>query len=223
MTSIFERALGRDFRRLHPRLQERFGFSSADGIACVGTGTMDTVWHGRGFTRPFLALGARRNILVRQTGRDIPFTIQNYAYPDSFGRETMTFTRTFHFDKPQRWDATMIHSAERGTIVDYLGTHQHIAVDLHLSVDERGALLIRSGEQRLHEGPLNARIPNLVTGTARLRESFDDEIGRFRIEVAVINRWFGPLFGYRGTFTAGYPACDTVPTSVQPLREQLRI
>lgn len=56
-----------------------------------------------------------------------------------------------------------------------------------------------------------------------MRESYDEQIDRFRIEVAVTNRWFGPLFGYRGTFTATYPACDTVPTSVQPLREQLRI
>lgn len=135
----------------------------------------------------------------------------------------MTFTRTFHLGTPQRWDATMIHSPERGTIVDYLGTHQHIAVDLHLSVDERGALLIRSGEQRLHEGPLNLRIPPMVTGAAQVRESFDEEIGRFRIEVAVLNRWFGPLFGYRGTFDVVYPSCDTVPAAVQPRREQLRI
>lgn len=222
MTSIFEHALGADFRRLHPRLRERFGFASADGIACVGIGIMDTVWHGRGFTRPFLAMGARRNVLVRQAGQAIPFTIANYAYADSFGRETMTFSRTFHFGTPQHWDATMIHSAERGTIVDYLGTHQHIAVDLHPTVDENGSLLISSGEQRLHEGPLALRIPGLVTGQARLRESYDERIGKFRIEVAVTNRWFGPLFGYRGTFDVDYPACDMVPVAVQPVREQLR-
>lgn len=117
----------------------------------------------------------------------------------------------------------MIHSPERGTVVDYLGTHQHIAVDLHPSVDEHGALLIRSGEQRLHEGPVNLRIPPTLTGVAQVRESYDEELGRFRIEVAVINRWFGPLFGYRGTFDVAYPACDTVPATVTPLREQLRI
>lgn len=221
MRSIFEQALGADFRRLHPRLRERFGFSSADGIACVGTGAMDTVWHGRGFTRPFLALDARRNILVREAGQGIPFTIANYAYPDSFGRETVTFSRTFHFGTPQHWDATMIHSAERGTIVDYLGTHQHIAADLHLRVDD-GALLIRSGAQRIHEGPLALPVPPLVTGQARVRECYDERIGMFRIEVAVTNRWFGPLFGYRGTFSTTYPACATVPTVVRPLREQLR-
>lgn len=43
MTSIFGRALGADFARLHPRLRERFGFASTDGIACIGVGVMDTV------------------------------------------------------------------------------------------------------------------------------------------------------------------------------------
>ncbi len=223
MTSIFQRALGDDFDRLHPQLRRRFGFSGADGIACVGTGTMDRVWRGRGFTRPFLWLGARRHILLAGSGRDVPFTIRNYAYVDSLGRETVTFVRTFAFGRPQRWDATMIYSPERGTVVDYLGTHQHIAVDLHLSVDSGGALLIRSGEQRFHEGPVHFRIPELVTGTAEVRESYDDELGRFRVDVEVTNHRFGPLFGYRGTFTCSYPEDDPVPAEIRPVREQARV
>lgn len=222
MTSIFQRALGRDFDRLHPQLRRRFGVSAEGGVACVGTGTMDRVWHGRGFTRPFLWLGAKRHILLPGHGGDIPFTIENYPYRDSLGRETVTFVRTFTFDRPQRWDATMIYSPERGCVVDYLGTHQHVAVDLHLSVDERGGLLIRSGEQRFHEGPLHFRIPMLVTGTAEVRESFDDELGRFRIDVEVTNHRFGPLFGYHGTFACSYPESGAVPDAVRPVREQAR-
>jgi hypothetical protein len=223
MTSIFQRALGADFDRLHPQLQRRFGFASTNGIACVGTGRMERVWHRRGFTRPFLWLGAKRHILLSGHGSDIPFTIKNYAYRDSLGRETMTFVRTFAFDIAQRWDATMIYSPELGTIVDYLGTHQHVAVALHLSVDERGGLLIRSGEQRLHEGPVHVRIPRLVTGTAEVRESYDEDLGRFRINVQVINHRFGPLFGYRGTFTCSYPEGKLVPGAVKPTREQTRV
>ena len=223
MTSIFQRALGGDFDRLHPQLRRRFGFASADGIACVGTGRMDRVWHGRGLTRPFLWLGAKRHILLPGHGSDIPFTIENYPYRDSLGREAVTFVRTFTFDRARRWDATMIYSPERGCIVDYLGTHQHVAVDLHLSVDERGGLLIRSGEQRLHEGPLHSRIPGLVTGTAQVRESYDDDLGRFQVIVEVTNHRFGPLFGYHGTFTCSYPEGGAVPDAVKPVREQVRV
>jgi hypothetical protein len=219
MTSIFQRALGADFDRLHPQLQRRFGFSAADGLACIGNGTMERVWRGRGFTRPFLALGAKRNILLPAVGTGVPFRIENYAYRDSLGRETVTFVRTFWFASPRRWDAAMIYSPERGTIVDYLGTHQHVSVDLHLSVDDRGSLVICSGEQRLHEGPLNFRIPRLVTGVAEVRESYDDDLDRFRIQVAVTNHRFGPLFGYHGTFTATYSEGNAVPDVVKPTRE----
>jgi hypothetical protein len=219
MSSIFARALGSDFDRLHPQLRRRFGVSTGSGVACVGNGVMERVWHGRGFTRPFLALGAMRNILVPTAGRRVPFTIENYAYVDSLGRETVTFARTFWFDRPRQWNATMIYSEERGTIVDYLGSHQHLAVDLHLSVDAEGALLIRSGEQRLHEGRLHVRVPPLVSGTARLREAYDDATGRFTIRVDVTNHRFGPLFGYHGTFTATYPDAAYTPASIRPVRE----
>ena len=219
MTSIFRHALGRDFDRLHPQLQRRFGFSSQDGIACVGHGTMERVWRGRGFTRPFLAVGARRHILLRGTGRDIPFTIENYAYLDSFGRETVTFARTFWIDAAQHWDATMIFSPERSAIIDYLGTHQHLAVDLHLSVDERGGLLISSGEQRFRERGMRLVVPRLITGAAHVREWYDDDLDRFRIEVIVTNHRFGPLFGYHGSFVTTYPDAVTVPASVKPVRE----
>ncbi|HJP76706.1 MAG TPA: DUF4166 domain-containing protein [Pseudonocardiaceae bacterium] len=74
----------------------------------------------------------------------------------------------------------------------------------------------------------SSNVPSARTRTAaptprQPAHSADAHRGRFRIEVAVINRWFGPLFGYRGTFDVVYPACDTVPATVVPLREQLRI
>jgi hypothetical protein len=45
------------------------GYEGSIAHAVIGVGAMDTVWHGRGFVRPFLALGARRNILVRERAR----------------------------------------------------------------------------------------------------------------------------------------------------------
>jgi hypothetical protein len=67
-------------------------------------------------------------------GTDIPFTIENYAYVDPLGRETVSWVRTFSTKKTRRFDAYMIYSEERGCIVDYLGTHQHLAVDIEVSV-----------------------------------------------------------------------------------------
>lgn len=225
MSSIYQDALGDDFRRLHPRMQWRFGFSSADRTCQIGTGTMDEVWRGPWWTVPFLLLGSTRRVLFPSRGCDVPFTISNYAYVDRFGRETVTWSRRFTFPKRQRtFDATMVHSEERGTIIDYLGTHQHLAVDILCSVDEAGAMCIRTGEQRFYEGPIRFRFPLALSGEADVREWWDEDAECFRIEVHVANRLLGPLFGYRGSFTVTESPCSDadVPADVRPVREEVR-
>lgn len=223
MNPVFRTALGADFDRLHPELQRRFDLDGDTHLGCVGSGVMDRIWRGAAFTRPFLYLGTFRHVLFPETGTDVPFTIENYAYSDSFGRPTLSFVRTFQLapGRRRRFDATMVWSARRGVLVDYLGTHQHLAVDLHLEVDPTGALTIRSGGYRWRNG---LRCPSLITGAARLREWYDDRAGRFRIEVTVTNRQFGPLFGYSGSFTVRYlrPDCALVPAAAYPVRENLR-
>ncbi|HMS03478.1 MAG TPA: DUF4166 domain-containing protein [Gemmatimonadaceae bacterium] len=224
MTSIYQRALGSDFARLHPQIQRRFGFSSEDGIASIGRGVMEEVWKGAPVTVPFLYLGTWRRIMFPETGRDIPFTIENYAYRDRFGRETVTWLRTFASRRTRRFDAYMVYSAERGCIVDYLGTHQHLAVDIELRVDEQGGLCLRSGEQRFHEGPLSFRFPMAFSGVANVREWYDDRAACFRIEVDVRNARWGRLFGYRGQFQAEWldVADAGVPSHARPRREERR-
>ncbi|WP_436531184.1 DUF4166 domain-containing protein [Actinoplanes sp. HUAS TT8] len=219
MTSVFEQALGDDFDRLHPRLQRRFGVDGTRDQGCIGTGTMDKVWRGGAFTAPFLHLGTLRHVLFPETGTDIPFTIENYAYGDTYGRPTLTFVRTFQVrpHRRRRFDATMVYHPDRDVIVDYLGTTQHLAVDLDVSTDERGGLRIRSGSQVFRGG---VRCPGLLLGDAEVREWWDERAGRFNIQVTVRNRRFGPLFGYHGSFTATYVGAGApVPAAVRPLRE----
>ena len=224
MTSIYQEILGPEFSRLHPQIQKRFGFSSGDGVASIGTGVMEELWHGRFYTLPFLYLGTWRRIMFPERGVNVPFTIENYAYRDRFGRETVTWIRTFQTHHPRRFDAYMIHSRERGKIVDYLGTHEHLAVDLDLSVDERGGLRLRSGEQRFYEGPAAFRFPQLFTGIADVCEWYDDATGKFRIDVRVTNRVWGPLFGYRGAFSVEWKTVqpEEIPAGIKPRREERR-
>jgi hypothetical protein len=225
MSSIYRDVLGAEFDRLHPKMQWRFGFSSADGTCQIGTGVMDEVWRGPWWTLPFLLLGSARRVLFPSRGRSVPFTIANYAYVDRFGRETVTWSRRFEFPRRARpFDATMIHSTSRDTIVDYLGTHQHLAVDLHCHVDGRGAMCLRSGEQRFYEGPISFRFPLVFSGIANVTEWWDEDAERFGIEVHVANKILGPLFGYRGSFTvAEHPCTDAdIPVDVRPRREEPR-
>ncbi len=72
MRSIYEQALGEKFKLLHPRMQERFGFSSMDGRASIGKGTMDEIWRGKFFTLPFLYAGSWRRIMFSGAGDGDP-------------------------------------------------------------------------------------------------------------------------------------------------------
>lgn len=224
MNSIYQRVLGSDFARLHPQIQRRFGFSSADGIAFKGSGVMDTLWHGRFYTLPFLYLGAWRRIMFPEHGTNVPFTLENYAYIDSFGRETVTWIRKFKTTRDRRFDATMVYSQKRGCIVDYLGSHQHLAVDIEISPSSNGGLHLRSGAQRFYEGIIGFSFPMVFSGVADVREWYDDRSNRFQIEVNVKNKVWGPLFGYTGSFAGDWLACSSegVPADVKPLREERR-
>jgi len=224
MTSIYQRVLGADFSRLHPQIQRRFGFSSADGVAAIGQGVMEEIWKGRWYTEPFLRLGSVRNIMFPETGRTVPFTIENYAFVDRFGRETVSWIRTFAGRKTRRFDAYMIYSHERRRIVDYLGSHEHLAVDIDLAVDHQGGLRLRSGAQRLYEGVIGFNFPMVLSGIADVREWYDDAAQCFRIVVDVHNKRWGTLFGYRGHFNISWQPvlAGEVPRHILPQRQELR-
>ena len=222
MTSIFERALGDDFDRLHPMMKRRFGVGLDSAEACVGRGVMTTIRRGPWWTIPFLQIGRLRNILIPDIGADVPFVIENYPYRDPLGRETVTFVREYRIGAHRRrFDATMILDQDR--IVDYLGTHQHLAVDLQLSVDAGGGLLLTSGAQRFYEGLIGFRFPMLFSGQARLREHFDDADQRFHVDLEVHNRWFGFLFGYRGSFECEWMPATDAPERLKPRRHEARV
>lgn len=226
MTSIFALALGEDFHRLHPMLQRRFGVDTEAGYACVGRGVFSEVRRGAWWTVPFLRLGAYRNILFPDQGENIPFTIENYPYIDGFGRPTVTFVRTLELSpaKQRRFDATMVYSPATGRIIDYLGTHQHLATDLDLEVLPDGSLHLQTTDQRFYEGPLGFTFPAAFTGTADLYEGYDDTRGVFTIQMQVRNPVLGFLFGYRGEFSCTFPAvsAEGTPRRLKPVREEGR-
>ena len=224
MISIYQRALGSDFSKLHPEIQRRFSLTSEAGVAAVGTGVMDRVWHGAPYTLPFLYVGTWRSIMFPEQGKDVPFSIQNYAYKDPLGRETVTWVRTFRTSRIRRFDAYMIYSEARNCIVDFLGTHQHLAVDIELSVAPNGGLRLHSGEQRFYEGPIAFKFPLIFSGIANVCEWYDDQQKCFRIEVAASNRTWGKLFGYSGRFQVEWQtsSAESVPHAILPRRVESR-
>ncbi|MGG4033036.1 DUF4166 domain-containing protein [Paenibacillus cisolokensis] len=225
MKSIYEIALGSDFSRLHPRIRQRFSLHSQTETAAVGRGVMTRMWYAKQVAFPFLHAGASRHLMFPQGGKQIPFAIENYAYRDKFGRETVAWIRTFRFpNRIRRFDATMIFSEQRGCIVDYMGTHQHLAVDLDIGVADNGGIRIRSGEQRFYEKWLQFRFPLAFSGIAEVCEWYDDKSGQYRIDVDVRNRWIGRIFGYSGVFEVEYFPLkpEWIPLDARPVREERR-
>ena len=125
---------------------------------------------------------------------------------------------------PRRFDAYMIHSEKRQCIVDYLGTHQHLAVDIDIKVDRNGGLRLRSGAQRFYEGIIGFSFPMIFSGTADVCEWYDDAQRCFRIEVNVSNRTWGRLFGYKGHFQVKWHSVlpKDIPPEVLPQRVEKR-
>jgi len=202
-------------------MQRRFGVGLDSGEACVGRGAMASIRRGPWWTIPFLQIGRLRNILIPDVGTEIPFVIENFPYEDPLGRETVTFVREYSIgSKHRRFDATMV--LHRGRIVDYLGTHQHLAVDLDLQVDDHGGLVLTSDTQRFYEGPIAFRFPMIFSGRARLHEYFDDADESFHIDLEVHNERFGFLFGYRGAFRCEWIPARDAPARLKPRRHESR-
>lgn len=223
MTSIYRRVLGSDFAKLHPETQRRFSLCSTGENASIGRGVMSSIWRGAFYTLPFLYVGTWRRIMFPEVGVNIPFTIENFAYLDSFGRETVSWVRTFESRRTRRFDAYMIYSESRRKIIDYLGSHQHLAVEIDLRVDEFGALCLRSSAQRFYEGALGFTFPMALSGIAQVREWYDTGTGLHKISVDVRNKRWGPLFGYNGVFSVEYPEnVREVPSHILPRREERR-
>lgn len=221
---ILRRTLGDAFDRIHPRIRAQYSLTSRDNAAWIGRGIMEEMRPGRFYTRPFLRIGALRRVMFPETGQNVPFTIANYAYVDSFGRETLTWTRRFEMPAERRFDETLIYSEKRGSLLVYAGTHQHLAVELAVTVDPDGSLCFRTAAQRIYEGRVAFRMPLLFSGVADVRESYNEARSRFEIDVKIENRVFGPIFGYRGWFHLERVSCtpEKIPAGVRPVREERR-
>ena len=223
--SIVHRALGPDYERLHPKIRDQYGISSESDAAYVGKGIMEEIWRGRWYIVPFLYVGSLRRILFPETGKDIPFEISDYAYQDGFGRETVTWKRSFFFPSRERkFDEFFVFSEKRGMPILYAGTHQHLSVDLHFKVDDDGSMIVTTGKQRLFVGPLTIPFPRFFSGDAYVRESYNEEKEHFEVDVSIANPFWGKILGYRGWFDLERISCarHEIPDGTIPVRENRR-
>lgn len=206
MTSVVRTALGPAFEDLHPKVRWRFDLSSGDNRCQLGVGVMEEMRHSALIPPPVLWLGARRALFPAGNGTDVPFTIANYAYVDSVGRETLAFVRRFSFvGALQAMNSVMMtptSAAEPGLALDYLGSSSDMIVRTRCRV-ENGGLLLESEGPRVR----GVMVPQVASASTTAREWWDESESRHRIQVDVTSRLLGTLFHYRGWFTAEERPC----------------
>ncbi|MGB6049946.1 MAG: DUF4166 domain-containing protein [Rhodococcus sp. (in: high G+C Gram-positive bacteria)] len=225
MTSVVRAALGPAFEDLHPKVQWRFGLSSADSACQLGVGVMEEMTHSALVPPPVLWLGGRRGLFPAGKATDVPFTVANYAYVDDIGRETLSFVRRFSFvGKAQGMNSVMVTPARTSgrsapasdVALDYLGYHSDMVVQTRCSVESDGALLLESGPPRV----LGVRIPQIASALTTAREWWDEEQQRHRIRIDVTSPILGTLFHYHGWFTAEERPCgpSDIPEGAKPTK-----
>jgi hypothetical protein len=205
-TPIYERALGSDFARLQPELQEYFSLAPGSGRYGVGEGIFDVVGCRQRWLRPLLRLTGGEEAFFPEYGERIPFRIENHAHLDPFGRSSLTARREIHFPGRTRLfhDTTSFdESGSKPGLVDYVGRYRRLATDLNLSVTSDGRLRGVSEASRLFLGPVRIPLPPALDVKAFAEQWWDpsgDGSGKHRIQVKVIQPQLGLVLVYAGSF-----------------------
>jgi len=191
--SPYARALGARIDELHPTLRRYFS-TIPEGSVGVGEGVFDTVGTPRRWLHPLLRVLEARGVVWAGWARDVPFRIVNRtADGRALARRELRLPGG---------DWTMVDAvalAETGRVVDRLGEPPTLAAVFDVRVDD-GALVLVSRSVGLRWGRLRVRLPRRVAPVVRLRESWDDAVGRQRVELTVDVPVVGRVYAYRGTF-----------------------
>jgi hypothetical protein len=227
---IYKLAMGAEFSRLQPELQDYFSLAPGSGYYGVGEGTFDVVGCRQSWLRPLLRLTAGEQAFFPEYGEGVPFRIENHAHVDPFGRSSLTARREIFFPGSTRifQDTTSVAEAPLATaagaeeaaadlaakaaqagansqarLVDYVGTYRRLVTDLNLSATPDGRLRGVSEASRLFLGPLRLPLPGTLDAKAYAEQwwdAADGDRGRHRIQVKVIQPQIGLVLVYAGSF-----------------------
>jgi hypothetical protein len=187
--TIYRRALGADFARLHPQLQVYFG-----AIGPVeASGTFSEAGSRQWWLQPVWEALAARGILFAEYGRDVPFTVSLLPVSEN----TVSTLRRIRFDRRTERVVADTTRYSRGRLVDAHGRGR-LLMEMRPSVDEQGTFILRSGRARLKLGRFAVPVP---APRVMLRQGYSDYRQVFTIDVSMRVPLLGELFGYRGVFT----------------------
>lgn len=197
---IYKTLLGKDFERLHPKLQARYELPLNEPFQAKGT--MHIIRSGPSYLKPMYALFTKNNFLFPESGEKVPFTLSNTCYINESQEAEVVWNRTFYFPKATRhFNANMTVDLQRRIVKDYLGELALFYSDLEFHVTNDGFLMIRSAKQRVVLGNMEVSLPKMLTGRVVVTEGYDDGRGVYTIHVSIFNDVIGRMMMYAGEFT----------------------
>ncbi len=184
--TIFQRALGEDFTRLHPQLQRHFGSPSVSA-----EGVFAEVGARQHWLRPMWRMLARAGLLLPEHGTAVPFTVSI----DPISPDRVATVRRIRFPGAERIMADETHLV-RGRLVD-VHARGRILVRMLPRVLEDGSLRMSASATRLRVASVLWWVP---TVPITVMQGWDEREQTHRIDVSVRVPLLGEVFGYRGTF-----------------------
>ncbi|WP_299166000.1 DUF4166 domain-containing protein [uncultured Arthrobacter sp.] len=220
-SSIYQRALGTEFGRLQPELQEYFSLHENSQVYGTGRGTFDVAGSPARLLKPFFSVAAKENSFFPEYENHVDFTVRNWAHLDPFGRPSLTARRDISFSAVARvFEDTTSWTGDR--LIDYLGVHRRMATALTCEVTAGGHMRMVSSATRLFAG-LRLPLPDVIGAQAYMEQWWDEDEHRFRIKTNVLHRQLGPVLVYAGWFSYELTEYDGgLPDAVAPVRWEPR-
>jgi len=201
--SPYDLVLGEELDALHPRLRPYFD-GIPDGSTGIGTGVFERVGTPRLWLWPLLWILKRDGVLFPVWSSRVPFTVRNHPVVDAAGNTAVLATREFRFGAKRPWatnqQMTDAITAERGRLVDHLGTQRRYVARLHAEVVD-GELHLASTRVSVRFGRFAIPIPTAIAPVVRLVERFDEKSGLQQVSVVVEAPRLGRLYEYAGSFS----------------------
>lgn len=195
---IYETILGDDFKRLHPKLQERHGQMKPYSAS----GVMTSVKVGPRILKPFYHFFTLTHFLFPEEGENVPFTLATKPRMKNDQIVEAYWERTFFFpNKTRKFITNMKVDLKNKSAKDYMGQPAFINTSLKWAVSKDGELIIRSEAMHLVIGPFEFKLPKMMAGTGTIIEGYDEDKQVYTVHASIYNGLFGRMMLYAGDFT----------------------
>jgi hypothetical protein len=167
-------------------------------------GQMRRVWHRPRWLWPVFWLLAQGNTFFPETGHNIPAQLIVRAGRGANGEPWQTWERIFYFPgRQRRYASQMTYDSRRALVAEWQGPNQMLQEMAEVRFTPPNTLEFLTVESWAHFGRNRVGLPRGGWVTAHVVETaHTEQTALSDVRLTITHPWFGPIFGYEGTFRA---------------------